>query len=123
MFCRYRKRGTNVLSVHIGRALQFNSRCSGTMHFRCLSAKRDIYIGDGSTLVAFLVLKCFCLCVFLFLVLLSSVFVLGGINFKFCPRGCMIWKETRFFSIGFFGDCQMAITQSGYEASLLYDCV
>ena len=83
MFCRYRKRGTNVLSVHIGRAIQFYSRCSGAMHFRCLSAKRVFYIGDGSTLVEFLVLKCFCFCVFLFFVLLSSsvfffLFFFGG---------------------------------------------
>ena len=31
----------------------------------------------------------------------------------------MIWKETRFFIIAFFGYCRMAIMYGGYEVSTL----
>ena len=40
---------------------------------------------------------------------------------KFCWDACMIWKEARFFSIDFFGDCRIAIAHGGYEVSTL-DC-
>ena len=59
-----------------------------------------IYIGDGSTLVGFLALKCIC---FSFC--------------KFCSFVGMHNLENKitFFKIDFFGDCRMAITHGGYE--------
>ena len=66
-----------------GCAIKFyniQGRWSGDMHFGCLCAKHVFYfaficIGDGSTLIPFLVLKCLCFCFLGYLVCKFSSFV------------------------------------------------